>query len=78
MAVSDAPNSPDVGLGSLDFWARPAEERDLQLAKLRREAPISQHEALEDLLQRRRVVGLPRAPATDAPRLQATQHAEDA
>jgi cytochrome P450 len=39
-----------VDLGSLDFWGRPAEERDLSFAELRREAPISRHAPLEDIL----------------------------
>ena len=50
MAVSEAPHSPDVELGSLDFWGRPAEERDICFAQLRRDAPISRHAPPEDIL----------------------------
>jgi cytochrome P450 len=50
VAVPEASNPPDVDLGSLDFWGRPAEERDLFFAQLRREAPISEHEPPEDIL----------------------------
>jgi cytochrome P450 len=50
VAVSQAPHSPDVDLGSLDFWGRPAEERDLFFAQLRRDAPISRHEPPEDIM----------------------------
>jgi cytochrome P450 len=39
-----------VDLGSLDFWGRSAEERDVVFAKLRREAPLSRHEPPEDIL----------------------------
>jgi cytochrome P450 len=39
-----------VDLGSLDFWGKPAEERDRYFAHLRREAPISRHEPPEDIL----------------------------
>ena len=40
----------DADLGSLDFWGRPAEERDRYFDLLRREAPISRHEPPEDIL----------------------------
>ncbi len=50
MAVSQAPHSPDVDLGSLDFWGRPAEERDLYFARLRRDAPLSRHQPPEDIM----------------------------
>jgi cytochrome P450 len=39
-----------VDLGSLEFWGRPAEERDRYFAHLRRDAPISRHQPLEDIL----------------------------
>jgi len=39
-----------VDLGSLEFWGRPAEERDRYFAWLRREAPISRHQPPEDIL----------------------------
>jgi cytochrome P450 len=39
-----------VDLGSLHFWGRPAEERDVYFAWLREHAPISCHEPPEDLL----------------------------
>ncbi len=50
MAVSPGPHTPGVDLGSLDFWGKPAEERDRYFARLRREAPISLHEPPEDIL----------------------------
>jgi cytochrome P450 len=50
VAVSQAPNPSDVDLGALDFWARPAEERDVAFAQLRRDAPITKHEPPEDIL----------------------------
>jgi cytochrome P450 len=40
----------DVDLGSLDFWALTAEQRDRSFAVLRRDAPLSRHEPLEDIL----------------------------
>jgi cytochrome P450 len=40
----------DADLGSLEFWGRPAEERDRYFAWLRREAPISRHQPPEDIL----------------------------
>jgi cytochrome P450 len=40
----------DVDLGSLEFWAQPADERDRAFAVLRREAPVSHHQPLEDIL----------------------------
>src|SRR3954447_11217211 len=40
----------DTDLSSPDFWDQPAEVRDEAFAILRREAPISQHKAPEDLL----------------------------
>ena len=39
-----------VDLGSLDFWGRPAEERDVVFEQLRSEAPLSRHEPPEDIL----------------------------
>jgi cytochrome P450 len=50
VAVSEAPQAPDVDLGSLEFWGRPAQERDRYFAWLREHAPISRHEPPEDLL----------------------------
>ncbi len=50
MAASEAPHAGDVDLGSLDFWGRAAEERDVAFARLRREAPISRHQPPEDIL----------------------------
>jgi cytochrome P450 len=50
VAVSQTPHSPDVDLGSLEFWGRPAQERDVYFAQLRRDAPISRHEPPEDIL----------------------------
>jgi len=40
----------DVDLGSLEFWGQPALERDRAFAVLRREAPVSHHQPLEDIL----------------------------
>jgi cytochrome P450 len=37
-------------LGAVEFWGRPAQERDRYFAYLRREAPISWHEPPEDIL----------------------------
>ena len=51
MAVSDAPDPQDVDLGALDFWGRPAEQRDEYFAYLRRERPLSLHEPPEDILE---------------------------
>jgi hypothetical protein len=42
--------APVADLGSLEFWGRPAEERDAYFAWLRDEAPISRHEPPEDVL----------------------------
>ena len=50
MAVSESPHSPQVDLGSLDFWGTPAEERDRYFAELRHHAPISHHQPPEDIL----------------------------
>ncbi len=50
MAVSESPHASDWDLGSLDFWGRPAEERDRYFAELRRDEPISRHEPPEDIL----------------------------
>jgi cytochrome P450 len=44
------PRAEDVDLGSLDFWGLTAEERDRSFAALRRDAPISRHQPLEDIL----------------------------
>lgn len=50
VATTEASHSPDVDLGSLDFWGQPAEERDVYFAQLRADAPISRHEPPEDIL----------------------------
>jgi cytochrome P450 len=50
VAVSESPHAPHRDLGSLDFWGRPAEERDRYFAELRRDAPISRHQPPEDIL----------------------------
>jgi hypothetical protein len=50
VAATGEQQAPDVDLGSLDFWGRPAEERDRYFAWLRAEAPISRHEPPEDIL----------------------------
>src|SRR3954447_26746887 len=43
-------SEPQIDLGALDFWGRPAEERDRYFAWLRDERPLSQHEPPEDIL----------------------------
>ena len=50
MGGSKATQTPQADLGSLDFWGKPAEERDRYFGWLRREAPISRHEPPEDIL----------------------------
>src|SRR5580692_10530982 len=50
VAVSESRHVPFGDLGSLDFWGRPAEERDLYFAELRRDAPISRHQPPEDIM----------------------------
>jgi cytochrome P450 len=50
VATSTGPQTPEVDLGSLDFWGRPAEERDRYFESLRRDAPISRHQPPEDIL----------------------------
>jgi cytochrome P450 len=50
VAAAESPQTPDVDLGSLDFWGTPAEERDRYFETLRRSTPISRHEPPEDIL----------------------------
>lgn len=50
VAVSEASHSPEVDIGAIEFWGRPAEERDVYFARLRREAPISRQDPPEDIL----------------------------
>ena len=50
MGASKGEQTLQADLGSLDFWGKPAEERDLYFGWLRREAPISRHEPPEDIL----------------------------
>jgi cytochrome P450 len=50
MAIETEPALSDIDLGSLEFWSRPAVERDRAFAVLRREAPVSHHQPLEDIL----------------------------
>jgi cytochrome P450 len=50
MAVSEHAHTPEADLGSLEFWGRPAEERDVYFARLRRSEPLSRHEPPEDIL----------------------------
>ena len=52
MAVSERAPSPDADLGSLEFWGRPAEERDRCFARMRREEPLSRHQPPEDMRAR--------------------------
>jgi cytochrome P450 len=47
---TDALSTSDIDLGSLEFWGLPARERDRSFAVLRREAPVSHHRPLEDIL----------------------------
>jgi cytochrome P450 len=51
VVLSGSPHTPEVDLGSLDFWGRPAEERDQYFAELRRDAPISRHQPPEDIME---------------------------
>ena len=48
--VSRSLDVGEVDLGSLDFWAMPAQERDRYFESLRRSAPISRHDPPEDIL----------------------------
>ena len=50
MAVSKGAQTLQGDLGSLDFWGKPAEERDRYFGWLRREAPLSRHQPPEDIL----------------------------
>ena len=50
MAVEGELRLDDVDLGKLEFWSLPARERDHAFAILRRRAPISRHQPLEDIL----------------------------
>jgi cytochrome P450 len=50
MSVSESVEPSDVDLGSLEFWGRPARERDRYFEHLRRDAPISRHAPPEDIL----------------------------
>jgi cytochrome P450 len=50
VAAAESPQTPDVDLGSLDFWGTPAEERDRYFETLRRSKPISRHAPPEDIL----------------------------
>ena len=50
MATSQSTGLPDADLGAIEFWGRPAEERDVYFEHLRRDAPITRHQPPEDLL----------------------------
>src|ERR1700719_4512472 len=50
MAIETEPALSDIDLGSMEFWGRPAVERDRAFAVLRRDAPVSHHQPLEDIL----------------------------
>jgi cytochrome P450 len=50
MSMNENPQASEMDLASLDFWGRPAEERDLYFAQLRSEATITRHEPPEDIL----------------------------
>jgi cytochrome P450 len=49
VAASKAAHS-DLDIGSIEFWGRTAEERDVAFAELRRDAPLSHHDPPEDIL----------------------------
>ena len=50
MSASHRVDSPDIDLGSLEFWGQPADQRDRYFEQLRRTVPISRHEPPEDIL----------------------------
>lgn len=50
MASDAAERLDGIELGALNFWGRPADERDRAFAVLRREAPVSHHPPPEDIL----------------------------
>jgi cytochrome P450 len=50
MAIDAEPALADIDLGTLEFWGQPALERDRAFAVLRRQAPVSHHQPLEDIL----------------------------
>jgi cytochrome P450 len=50
MALGEDVRLDELDLGSLEFWDQPAEVRDHAFALLRRDAPVSQHQPLEDIL----------------------------
>lgn len=50
MAIEAEPALSDIDLGTLEFWGQPARDRDRAFAVLRREAPVSHHQPLEDIL----------------------------
>jgi cytochrome P450 len=50
MSMNENPQASEMDLASLDFWGRPAQERDLYFAQLRSEPTITRHEPPEDIL----------------------------
>jgi hypothetical protein len=50
MALGEEARIDEFDLGSLEFWDQPAEVRDRAFAVLRRDAPVSHHQPLEDIL----------------------------
>jgi cytochrome P450 len=50
MALGEDVRLDELDLGSLEFWDQPAEVRDRAFALLRRDAPVSHHLPLEDIL----------------------------
>jgi cytochrome P450 len=50
VAIDEHPALSEIDLGSLEFWGRPAVERDRAFAVLREQAPVSHHQPLEDIL----------------------------
>ena len=49
MALGEDVKLGEFDLGSLEFWAQPAEVRDRAFALLRSEAPVSHHQPPEDI-----------------------------
>jgi cytochrome P450 len=50
VGIDPSPELQDIDLGSMEFWSLPARERDRAFSMLRREAPVSHHQPLEDIL----------------------------
>jgi cytochrome P450 len=50
MGIDAPPALSEIDLGSMEFWHKPAAQRDQSFAVLRREAPVTHHQPLEDIL----------------------------